>query len=91
MHLKTLVIRGAAPTVIAGQANVTPNSFSGAWCETDVEIHDRSVADTVAAHFDALWQLPESRALTPAGALAAPARFGARILLGALASVGLKP
>lgn len=91
MHLKTLVVRGASPVVIGGQANVTPNSFSGAWCETDVEVADADVVETVLAHFDALWSLPESRPLPPAGPLAGPLRLASRGVLGLFAAAGIRP
>src|SRR4029079_3451913 len=45
MHLKTVAVRGEYPCLIAGQANMTPNSFNGAWCETDLEIDDRRLVD----------------------------------------------
>jgi hypothetical protein len=54
MHLKTAAILGRrGRTLIGGQANYTPNSFSGAWLETGLAITgaggDRVGTDPVSA------------------------------------------
>jgi hypothetical protein len=63
MHLKTAARLGARPLLIGGQANFTPNSFSGAWLETDLETSSPDVVAAFAAHFEELWALPDSRPL----------------------------
>jgi phosphatidylserine/phosphatidylglycerophosphate/cardiolipin synthase-like enzyme len=60
MHLKTIAKCGPRPRLIGGQANFTPNSFSGAYLETNIETQAQSVVSAFAAHFESLWHLPES-------------------------------
>ncbi|HEU5058230.1 MAG TPA: phospholipase D-like domain-containing protein [Kofleriaceae bacterium] len=91
MHLKTVAVRGAHPCLIAGQANMTPNSFDGSWCETDLEIADRRLVDVFADHFEALWRLPASRPLAAPAALDGPRRLARRGLLGVFAALGIQP
>lgn len=55
MHLKTCAFLGARRFVIGGQANYTPNSFNGAWHETDVVIEGSAVVDAYLAQFSELW------------------------------------
>jgi phosphatidylserine/phosphatidylglycerophosphate/cardiolipin synthase-like enzyme len=56
MHLKTAAFVGPRGAyLIGGQANYTPNSFSGAWLETDLVVHDRAATDAFLAQFTALW------------------------------------
>jgi len=91
MHLKTVAVRGAHPCIIAGQANMTPNSFDGAWCETDLEIEEPSLVDIFAEHFEALWRLPTSRPLEAAAALDAPRRLARRGLFEVFSALGIEP
>lgn len=58
MHLKTAAFLGRrGRTLIGGQANYTPNSFSGAWLETGLAITDADqVIDAFLAQFDELWR-----------------------------------
>ena len=101
MHLKTGVFLGDERVLIGGQANYTPNSFSGAWLETDLKvIHEPSIQGYLE-QFDALWQTSE-RVLPykgkkdgflgiPAGLLS---RAGDVFLLGVLSlleRLGFKP
>jgi phosphatidylserine/phosphatidylglycerophosphate/cardiolipin synthase-like enzyme len=73
MHLKTAAFIGRRGAyLIGGQANYTPNSFSGAWLETDLVVHDRAVTDAFLAQFTALWDT--SRPPPPGGALGRHAR-----------------
>ncbi len=55
MHLKTCAFLGARRLLIGGQANYTPNSFNGAWHETDVVIEGSAVVDAYLAQFSELW------------------------------------
>jgi phosphatidylserine/phosphatidylglycerophosphate/cardiolipin synthase-like enzyme len=56
MHLKTAAFVGERSLVIGGQANYTPNSFSGAWLETGLVVHDNAaVLDGFMAQLTALW------------------------------------
>lgn len=56
MHLKTAAFVGPRGAhLIGGQANYTPNSFSGAWLETDLVVHDRAATDAFLSQFTALW------------------------------------
>ena len=91
MHLKTVAVRGAHPCLIAGQANMTPNSFDGSWCETDLEIEDGRMVDVFAEHFEGLWRLPTSRPLAAPAALDAPGRLARRGLFGVFAALGIQP
>ena len=77
MHLKTaaFVGRGGA-YLIGGQANYTPNSFSGAWLETGLVVQDRAVTEAFLAQFTALWDV--SSPPPPGGALG---RYARRALL----------
>lgn len=57
MHLKTAAfLRRDRRFVIGGQANYTPNSFSGAWLETGLVIEAEHVVDGFLAQFEALWR-----------------------------------
>jgi phosphatidylserine/phosphatidylglycerophosphate/cardiolipin synthase-like enzyme len=65
MHLKTAAFVGQEAVLIGGQANFTPNSFNGAWWETDVEAESPELAADFLAHFEALWALPSCEPLRP--------------------------
>jgi phosphatidylserine/phosphatidylglycerophosphate/cardiolipin synthase-like enzyme len=91
MHLKTLIRRGPDPVVIGGQCNATPNSFNGAWTETDVELSRPDVVAAASAHVDWLWSHPASRALPPPGPWFGPRRRLAAAALAGFAMVGLAP
>jgi phosphatidylserine/phosphatidylglycerophosphate/cardiolipin synthase-like enzyme len=86
MHLKTAARLGARPALVGGQANFTPNSFSRAWLETDLETRAPAVVAAFAAHFEQLWSLPESR--RPEGGRGSWARSA---MLGAFERIGLRP
>jgi hypothetical protein len=88
MHLKTIARTGRSPLLVGGQANFTPNSFSGAWLETDVETSIPAVAHAFAAHFDQLWELPESR---PPASIGSVKRASFDALLAGFGLVGLRP
>jgi phosphatidylserine/phosphatidylglycerophosphate/cardiolipin synthase-like enzyme len=57
MHLKTCAFDGPrrAPFLIGGQANYTPNSFNGAWHETDVVVHGAGAVRAFEAQYGPLW------------------------------------
>ena len=56
MHLKTAAFVGRSRQfLIGGQANYTPNSFNGAWLETELVIDGRAAVDAYLAQFTALW------------------------------------
>lgn len=59
MHLKAISFSGSSPCLIAGQANFTPNSFSGAWLETSVYTNSPGAVRGFNRHFDALWARAE--------------------------------
>lgn len=65
MHLKTAAFVGPEAVLIGGQANFTPNSFNGAWWETDVEAEGPELVADFLAHFEALWALPSCEPLRP--------------------------
>lgn len=88
MHLKTAARLGARPLLLGGQANFTPNSFSGAWLETDLETGAPDVIAGFTEHFEKLWRLDASRPPAAAGALRTR---GISALLTAFARVGLRP
>jgi phosphatidylserine/phosphatidylglycerophosphate/cardiolipin synthase-like enzyme len=77
MHLKTaaFVGRGGA-YLVGGQANYTPNSFSGAWLETGLVVQDRAVTEAFLAQFAARWDVSSP---PPRGG--APGRHARRALL----------
>lgn len=78
MHLKTAAFVGPrAAYLVGGQANYTPNSFSGAWLETGLVVHDRAATEAFLAQFAALWDA--SLPPPPGGALS---RYARRALLG---------
>lgn len=92
MHLKTAARLGASPALIGGQANFTPNSFSGAWLETDVETTSDEIVQAFARHFEELWRLPATR--RPRYERGLSAALGRRVrsaALGAFAWLGLRP
>ena len=92
MHLKTVVRLGPQSLLIGGQANFTPNSFSGAYLETDLETRSSSVIAAFTAHFERLWALPQSMPLShPSGVLALLRMWVCSLLLWLFARVGLKP
>jgi phosphatidylserine/phosphatidylglycerophosphate/cardiolipin synthase-like enzyme len=76
MHLKTAAFEGRRRLLIGGQANYTPNSFSGAWLETGVSTGAPHVIDAFGAQFDELWRI--SRLPEPVGAASRALR---RVLL----------
>ena len=77
MHLKTAAFVGRdSAYLVGGQANYTPNSFSGAWLETGIVVQDRAVTDAYLAQFAALWDV--SSPPPPGGALG---RYARRALL----------
>ncbi|WP_437969964.1 phospholipase D-like domain-containing protein [Sorangium sp. So ce260] len=86
MHLKTAARLGARPMLVGGQANFTPNSFSRAWLETDLETRDPAFVAAFAAHFERLWRLPASRR-TSSGR----GSWARSALLGAFERLGLRP
>lgn len=88
MHLKTIARLGARPLLLGGQANFTPNSFSGAWLETDLETRCPAVIAGFSEHFEDLWRRGASRPAAAAGALRSR---GLSALLAAFARVGLRP
>lgn len=91
MHLKTAARLGASPRLIGGQANYTPNSFSRAWLETDLETSSRAVIDAFVDHFEYLWHLEASRP-SPARRPPNPLRAGAlSSILSLFALLGLRP
>jgi phosphatidylserine/phosphatidylglycerophosphate/cardiolipin synthase-like enzyme len=57
MHLKTCAFAGdrRPPFLIGGQANYTPNSFNGAWHETDVVVHGEAAVAAFLAQYGPLW------------------------------------
>ena len=92
MHLKTVVRLGPQSVLIGGQANFTPNSFSGAYLETDLETHSQSVIASFAAHFEKLWHLPHSIPLAqPSGLIVLVRMWLCTLLLWLFARVGLRP
>jgi phosphatidylserine/phosphatidylglycerophosphate/cardiolipin synthase-like enzyme len=77
MHLKTAAFIGRHDSyLVGGQANYTPNSFSGAWLETGLVIRDRAATDAFLSQFTALWDA--SAPPPPGGALG---RYARRALL----------
>lgn len=92
MHLKTIAKLGTQPRLIGGQANFTPNSFSGAYLETDIETQSAHVVAAFAAHFECLWSLPESLPLPSQTARWERLRLAIlTLLLWLFACVGLRP
>lgn len=59
MHCKAIVFIGKENTLIAGQANFTPNSFSGAWLETSIYIKDERIINQFINQFEKLWNRSE--------------------------------
>jgi phosphatidylserine/phosphatidylglycerophosphate/cardiolipin synthase-like enzyme len=91
MHLKTAARLGTRPRLIGGQANYTPNSFSGAWLETDLETGSADVVAAFARHFERLWGLEASRP-SPARRPPGPLQMGLRSsLLWFFGLLGLRP
>ena len=102
MHLKSAIFLGAQRTFIGGQANYTPNSFSGAWLETDLDIESEEVVQAFLGQFEALWAAAKPvpgrhQAATRGpvkGAMAAARRGLDRVLLvilSVLEALGLRP
>lgn len=92
MHLKTAARIGRNPLLIGGQANFTPNSFSGAYLETDLETRAAPVLAAFTDHFERLWSLPASRPLShpPSAAERLRLRFLSLLLL-LFGLLGLRP
>lgn len=92
MHLKTVARLGLRPCLIGGQANFTPNSFSGAYLETDIETQSPAVVSAFAAHFESLWSLPAAQSLRPeVGMLGWLRLWFCSLLLWLFARFGLRP
>lgn len=92
LHLKTAARLGREPLLIGGQANFTPNSFSGAYLETDLVTRAAPVLAAFRDHFERLWSLPESRPLhhTPDAVERLRLRF-LSLLLFLFGLLGLRP
>lgn len=56
MHCKFILFLGEKCSLIAGQANFTPNSFSGAWLETSVYSEEKAIMNRLKKHFFSLWK-----------------------------------
>lgn len=92
MHLKTIARLGPRPALLGGQANFTPNSFSGAWLETDLATRDPATIAAFTDHFNSLWTLDASRPPAPPRGLRGTLRARTlSTLLAAFARVGLRP
>lgn len=91
MHLKTAARLGLDPLLLGGQANFTPNSFSGAWLETDLETRSGAVLAAFADHFERLWRLEDSRPLKRPRGLAALRLRVFSLLLWLFGLFGLRP
>ncbi len=92
MHLKTIARLGPRPALLGGQANFTPNSFSGAWLETDLATRDPATIAAFTEHFNHLWTLEASRPPAPARGLRGKLRARTiSTLLAAFARIGLRP
>jgi hypothetical protein len=77
MHLKTAAFSGPRGAyLVGGQANYTPNSFSGAWLETGLVVHDRAATEAFLSQHATLW---DASAPPPAGN--ALGRYARRALL----------
>ena len=59
MHLKTAAFLGKERLLIGGQANYTPNSFSGAWLETNLLVEESAAVGAFLEQFDDLWNKAE--------------------------------
>ncbi|MFO0579338.1 MAG: phospholipase D-like domain-containing protein [Polyangia bacterium] len=92
MHLKTVARLGREPVLLGGQANFTPNSFSGAYLETDVLTRAPEILAAFVEHFERLWALPESRPLRRAPGLWPALRLRMlSLLLWLFGCFGLRP
>ncbi len=92
MHLKTAAfVGGGEARLIGGQANYTPNSFNGAWWETDLEVEGEAVVADFLSHFEALWALPASLPLPPPAPWARPWAYTCLGALALLARCGVQP
>ncbi len=92
MHAKTAARLGPRGLLIGGQANFTPNSFSGAYLETDILTRAPSVIAAFAQHFEQLWQLPScAESLQQRGLWAWLQLWLCSLLLWLFARVGLRP
>lgn len=88
MHLKTVVRLGRHPMVIGGQANLTPNSFKGAWLETDLQSESPELTRRAATHFWRLWNDERATAVTPEHLLPHVSDVLKRALIAALGAFG---
>jgi phosphatidylserine/phosphatidylglycerophosphate/cardiolipin synthase-like enzyme len=79
MHLKCAGFASQVPYLIGGQANYTPNSFSGAWLETVVRVEGREVHEAFCVQFEDLWHASQ-----PPDDAAWPIRVGRSALLEAV-------
>jgi phosphatidylserine/phosphatidylglycerophosphate/cardiolipin synthase-like enzyme len=91
MHLKSCALFGKHSLLVGGQANLTRNSFSGAWLETDVVTRAPAALAAFRAHFEALWSLPASTALGPLPPLERPLELLRSASLWTFARFGLRP
>ncbi|MCB1177844.1 MAG: hypothetical protein KDK36_09720, partial [Leptospiraceae bacterium] len=57
MHLKSILFVGKKSFLISGQANFTPNSFNGAWLETNIYTEDLKIIKQFKEHFKSLWEV----------------------------------
>ena len=91
MHLKSCALFGKGSVLVGGQANLTRNSFSGAWLETDVVTRAPAALAAFRSHFEALWRLPASRPLGPLPAIERPLELLRSAGLWTFARFGLRP
>ena len=92
MHLKTVARLGVRGVLIGGQANFTPNSFSGAYLETDIQTSAPPVITAFSHHYEELWQLSAAtEGGAPTGLWAWLHGWFCSLLLWLFARVGLRP
>ena len=51
MHLKTAGFVGTTRFLIGGQANYTPNTFSGAWLDTALKVENDAAVEAFLSQF----------------------------------------
>lgn len=89
MHLKTAAFLGRRRVLIGGQANYTPNSFTGAWLETNVLVEGGAPLEDFLAQFEQLWQ--GAAPLPPQGPGGRLWTRGLLALLGLFERLGFRP
>lgn len=89
MHLKTAAFLGPTRFLIGGQANYTPNTFSGAWLDTALYVEEPEAVEGFLAQYVPLWEAAQAH--RPLSAAERPKALSHLSLLSIAERLGFRP